>query len=338
MTVFIPGIGGFIGSHLAESLIMGNNYRVLGLDKEVAKLGGLLKHPNLEVVQGDIIASWKAVEEYVKRADVVVPLLALPVPASYVRNPVATFDLTFLHNLRVVELCVKHSTRLIFLSSSEVYGMCGQDQLVEDKAPLVLGPTQRLRWIYACCKGLLERVILAYGQEYALRFTIVRPFNWIGPRLDNLGSDVIQFPRVLVQFIRNMINDEPLLLLDGGSQRRCFLYISDGVDLLTRLIEKTDKSCDGEVINVGAPSNEVSISDLADMLLALYRERRPTQSCVRKVPSESVHGAGYQDTQFRRPSIDKAKELLAWRPTVGLQPALEMTLDHYLEEWERRRP
>ena len=337
MKVFIIGVGGFIGSHLAEAILEHDSHVVLGLDTQIAKLGRLTENPRLSLVQSDMVTSHELIEEWIRMADVVIPLAALPLPASYVRQPIATFDLTFVQNLRIVKLCAHYSTRLLFLSSSEVYGMCQAMNLQEDITPLILGPTEKSRWIYASCKQLLERVIFAYGEEQGLRFTIVRPFNWIGPRQDDLNSNSARFPRVVVQFIRNMLLGEPLLLLNGGTQKRCFLYISDGIDLLLRILSSSDSVCDGQVFNAGSPSNETTISELVETLLRLYRERYSTSSYACPVSAVSIHGPGYQDTEVRRPCIKKANDLLGWHPSVDLKGALDMTLDHYLHEWENNR-
>src|SRR5262249_32716991 len=161
-------------------------------------------------------------------------------------------------NLRVVRYCVKYGKRIVFPSTSEVYGMCQDEVFDEDRSPLVLGPIRMQRWIYSCSKQLLDRVIWAYGQEQGLKFTLFRPFNWIGPRPDSLASARIGSSRAITQLILNLVEGSPIQLVDGGAQRRCFTDVSDGVECLFRIIENPDGACDGEIINVGNPDNEAS--------------------------------------------------------------------------------
>src|SRR5262249_18616895 len=155
--------------------------------------------------------------------------------------------------------------RVVFPSTSEVYGMCNEDVFDEDKSKLVLGPINKQRWIYSCCKQLLDRVIWAYGAQEGLRFTLFRPFNWIGPRLDSLDAARIGSSRAITQLILNLTEGTPIQLIDGGEQKRCFTDVTDGIECLYRIIENKDGACDGKIINIGNPAGELSIRELAKM-------------------------------------------------------------------------
>lgn len=205
----------------------------------------------------------------------------------------------------------------------------------EDRSPLVLGPVGRERWTYACAKQLLERLIWACGRHRDLPFTIIRPFNVIGPRMDFLdGFDGEGTPRVLACFMRALLLGEPLALVDGGQQRRSFIYISDFVDAVVRVIERPD-TCMGEIINIGNPVNDMTFAELAERMAAVFRQRHaPDRSFVSEaVPAESFYGPGYDDADHRVPDIGKATRLLDWRPVTTLDQMLPGIVDDYVSRY-----
>jgi UDP-4-amino-4-deoxy-L-arabinose formyltransferase / UDP-glucuronic acid dehydrogenase (UDP-4-keto-hexauronic acid decarboxylating) len=264
-----------------------------------------------------------------------VPLVAIATPAEYTRNPLRVFELDFEENLRVVRYCVKYGKRVVFPSSSEVYGMCTEGEFDEDHSNLVTGPIRMQRWIYSTSKQLLDRVIWAYGEQHGLKFTLFRPFNWIGPRLDSLESARIGSSRAITQLILNLVEGTPIKLVDGGEQKRCFTDVRDGVEGLLRIIDNRNGVCDGKIINLGNPENEISIKDLARMLVDLFekhplRGHFPPFAGFQEVESRAHYGAGYQDIQHRRPSIKNAGRLLKWTPAVRLEESVERTLDFFL--------
>ena len=196
-------------------------------------------------------------------------------------------------------------------------------------------PSRKQRWIYSCSKQLLDRVIYAYGQQEGLRFTLFRPFNWIGPKLDNILEPKEGSSRVLTQFIGNILRGQDISLVDGGSQQRSFTFIEDGIDALLRIIENRDGCADGRIFNIGNPDNNVSVRELATMLLALVKTYPKYASMTEKVQlvevsSGEYYGKGYQDVQMRVPSVKNAEKHLGWRPTTDLATALRKTLDYHL--------
>ena len=220
--------------------------------------------------------------------------------------------------------------------------MCDETEFDEDNSKLVLGPIRMQRWIYSCCKQLLDRVIWAYGQRDGLEFTLFRPFNWIGPKLDSLNSARIGSSRVITQLILNLVEGTPILLIDGGAQKRCFTDVSDGIEGLYRIIENKDGLCNGKIINIGNPGNDMSIKELAELLYTKFeqhplRSEFPPFAGFRIIESGAYYGAGYQDVQFRRPSIKNAKKLLDWTPTVELETSVEQTLEFFLQEYMKSR-
>ncbi|MBK9383728.1 MAG: bifunctional UDP-4-amino-4-deoxy-L-arabinose formyltransferase/UDP-glucuronic acid oxidase ArnA [Planctomycetes bacterium] len=337
-SVLILGVDGFIGSHLGERLLESGRYEVHGLDLHSDKVGHLLGRSDFHFHEGDISIHREWIEYHVRKCDVILPLVAIATPIEYTRNPLRVFELDFEENLKVVRYCAKYKKRIIFPSTSEVYGMCPDEEFDENRSSLVLGPIQMQRWIYACSKQLLDRIIWAYGAQHGLAFTLFRPFNWIGPRLDSLGSARIGSSRAITQLILNLVDGTPIQLIDGGEQKRCFTDVSDGIDCLFRIIENQGGLCDGQILNVGNPVNEASIRELAEMLVERFEahELRPLfPPCAgfRLVESGSYYGKGYQDVQHRRPSIRNAKRCAGWTPQVALEASIERTLDWFLRDW-----
>ncbi|WP_277976246.1 bifunctional UDP-4-amino-4-deoxy-L-arabinose formyltransferase/UDP-glucuronic acid oxidase ArnA [Pantoea endophytica] len=337
--VLILGVNGFIGNHLTERLLQDDNFEVYGLDIGSDAISRFLDQPRFHFVEGDISIHSEWIEYHIKKCDVVLPLVAIATPIEYTRNPLRVFELDFEENLKIIRDCVKYKKRIIFPSTSEVYGMCTDQHFDEDHSNLVVGPINKQRWIYSVSKQLLDRVIWAYGEKEGLRFTLFRPFNWMGPRLDNLNAARIGSSRAITQLILNLVEGSPIKLIDGGAQKRCFTDIRDGIEALFRIIENKQNNCDGQIVNIGNPENEASIKELAERLLASF-ERHPLRSNFppfagfREVESSSYYGKGYQDVEHRKPSIKNARRLLDWTPTVAMDTTIDNTLDFFLRTVE----
>ena len=335
--VLILGANGFIGNALSERLLQDDNFEVHGLDLQSDKITRLLEHPRFHFQEGDISIHREWIEYHVRKCDVVLPLVAIATPLSYVKEPLRVFELDFEENLRVVRYCSKYKKRIVFPSTSEVYGMCDEKEFEEDNSKLVLGPIRMQRWIYSCSKQLLDRVIWAYGQKENLQFTLFRPFNFIGPRLDSLDAARIGSSRAITQLILNLVEGSPIQLVDGGAQRRCFVSMTDAVECMFRIIENKDGVADGEIFNIGNPDNEASIATLAEMVHDAFeahplRSNFPPFAGFVKVESAGYYGKGYQDVEHRRPSIVKAQKKLGWSPTIGLEESVKETVDFFLKE------
>jgi len=343
MNVLILGVNGFIGNALTQRIVTTTDWHVYGMDLSASKLDHSLGHPQFHFLEGDITINKEWIEYHVKKCDVVLPLVAIATPATYVREPLRVFELDFEENLRVVRQCVKYRRRLVFPSTSEVYGMCPDEEFSENDSPLVYGPIHKQRWIYACSKQLMDRVIAAYGQQEGLQYTCFRPFNWIGPRLDDIYAAKEGSSRVLTQFIVNLVTGEPIRLVDGGSQKRCFTWLGDGIDALMRILENLDGVCDGEIFNLGDPANECSVADLAVKLAAIHDAHRDslpgwTPARCEVVSADDYFGKGYQDLVARKPSIEKARRLLGWNPATPLDEALTKTYEAFVQDWQSTLP
>jgi len=332
--VLILGVNGFIGNALTDRILNTTGWSVAGLDIASDKIAPFLAHPRFAYLEGDIAINKEWIEYQIKKCDVVLPLVAIASPAAYVKDPLGVFELDFEENLRIIKQAVRYGKRVIFASTSEVYGMCPDPEFDEDRSTLVYGPIRKQRWIYSCSKQLLDRVIWAYG-ERGLKFTLIRPFNWIGPRLDDVDSPKEGSSRVLTQFLHNIFYGEPIKLVDGGAQRRSFTYISDGIDALMKILENANSAADGEIFNIGNPANDISVRELAEKLVQAVAAHpgfgeKALGTAIVDVSAEDYYGDGYQDILTRVPSIARAKRLLGWEPKVGLDDAIRRTVDFYL--------
>ena len=336
MKVLILGVNGFIGHSLTRQILNDSDWQIYGMDIGDDRIEEYLQHPRFHFLEGDIAINREWIEYHVKKCDVVLPLVAIATPRDYVQNPLRVFELDFEENLRIVRQAVRYGTRVVFPSTSEIYGMCEDTSFNEETSNLVLGPISKHRWIYSCSKQLLDRVIWAYGQQRGLRFTLFRPFNWVGPNLDHIETAKEGSSRVVTQFLGHLMRGEPLRLVDGGAQRRCITDVRDGIDALMRILRNTGGAADGRIFNVGNPGNDCSIAELADLMIDILAEYEPWKelrrtAVVEKVSSEDYYGAGYQDIWTRVPDIRAAREQLGWEPRYGLRESLSHTVQFYVE-------
>jgi nucleoside-diphosphate-sugar epimerase len=333
--VLILGVNGFIGSALTEEILAQTDWSIYGMDMASDKISEFLDNSRMHFVEGDITINKEWISYHIKKCDVVLPLVAIATPIVYVTDPLRVFELDFEANLEIVRQCVRHQKRIIFPSTSEVYGMSPDTEFDEETSPLVLGPISKQRWIYSCSKQLLDRVIYAYGIHNNLDYTLFRPFNWIGPKLDNFFAAREGSSRVLTQFIADILERQEIKLVDGGQQNRSFTDIDDGIDALMRIIENKDRCAQSRIFNLGNPQNNVTIQELAYLLIATLKTYPTFQTKAEKtkitiVNSQEHYGTFYQDIQNRLPSIRNAQKHLGWTPQISLEDSLRKTLDYHL--------
>ncbi|HST01994.1 MAG TPA: bifunctional UDP-4-keto-pentose/UDP-xylose synthase [Usitatibacter sp.] len=330
----ILGVNGFIGHHLSKRILADTEWEVYGMDMSSDRVTDLMKNPRFHFFEGDITINREWIEYHIRKCDVILPLVAIATPAMYVREPLKVFELDFEANLPIIRSCVKWKKRVLFPSTSEVYGMCEDDEFDPYGSSLVLGPIDKQRWIYSCSKQLMDRVIYAYGSMGQLDFTLFRPFNWIGAGLDSIHTAKEGSSRVITQFLGHIVRGEPIQLVDGGSQKRAFTYIDDGVAALMKIIENRDGVASGRIYNVGNPRNNYSVRELAEMMLALartYPEYKKNAAKVKLVDTSAskYYGKGYQDVKNRVPNIDATMKELGWKPKVDMKTALKHIFDAY---------
>ena len=332
--ILILGVNGFIGHHLSKRILATTDWQVYGMDMNTDRIEDLLDHPRFKFFEGDITINKEWIEYHVRKCDVILPLVAIATPATYVKAPLRVFELGFEANLPIVRAAVKHGKRLVFPSTSEVYGMCGDAEFDPENSPLVYGPINKPRWIYACSKQLMDRVIAGYGQQEGLDYTLFRPFNWIGAGLDTIFSAKEGSSRVVTQFLGHIVRGENISLVDGGMQKRAFTDIDDGIDALMRIIENPNGVASGKIYNIGNPANNHSVRDLAERMLRLAAELPEYADGARSVKlvetsSGAYYGAGYQDVPNRVPKIANTMTELGWAPRTDMDTALRKIFEAY---------
>jgi nucleoside-diphosphate-sugar epimerase len=350
MRILNLGAGGFIGSHLTHRLLA-EGHSVTAVDLWSDKVDDLLTNPRLTFIQQDIREHGWNLDPLVEQADLVIDLIAYANPGLYIRMPLEVFRLNFTENLKIAEACVRHNKRLIQFSTCEVYGRTAasietanlvdpEDPIhatfAEDRSEFILGPVCKHRWIYASAKQLLERVLHAYGLEHGFRYTIVRPFNFIGPKIDFLLSEREGIPRVFSFFMDALINGGQMKLVDGGARRRCYTYIDDAIDCTYRIVENPGGVCDRQIFNIGSPYNEVSIRQMAEMMREIYAGKFAAPGAVLpeivSVTGDEFYGEGYEDSDRRIPDITKVRTMLGWEPKWAFRDLLEATMRYYVME------
>jgi nucleoside-diphosphate-sugar epimerase len=332
--ILILGVNGFIGHHLTARIIRDTDWHVYGMDMADDRVATFADQPRFHFCEGDITINREWIDYHIKKCDVILPLVAIATPATYVREPLRVFELDFEANLPIVRGALRFGKRLVFPSTSEVYGMCPDAEFDPYASNLVYGPIDRQRWIYACSKQLMDRVIWAYGANEGLDFTLFRPFNWIGAGLDSIHTAKEGSSRVITQFLGHIVRGEPIKLVDGGAQKRSFTYIDDGIDALMKIIANPAAIASRKIYNIGNPANNFSVRDLATMMLAkaaTYPEYAASAARValEETVSEAYYGVGYQDVQSRVPAIENTCRELAWSPQVGMPAALTHIFDSY---------
>jgi len=349
--LLILGVNGFIGHHLLKRVLETTTWRVTGMDLDNHRISSLINHQayrsRLVFKQGDMTAHASWIDDQIKNhCDIVLPLAAIATPRTYVEEPLSVFELDFEANLAVVRQTAKHGKRLIFPSTSEVYGMCGDGDFNPDTSDLVCGPIHKTRWMYSSSKQLMDRVIWAYGMannKHPLDFTLFRPFNWIGTGLDSLrhstsvtskncDDKTSSSSRVTTQFLGQILDGGEITLVNGGAQKRSFTHVNDGIDSLMKIIENKDNVTTGKIYNIGNPQNNCSIRELANLMLSTaseFPEFTDASSRTRIIERDGAeyYGEGYQDVGRRVPNIDQTCEDLGWRPEVSLEEAVRELFD-----------
>lgn len=335
MKILILGANGFIGSHLTEAILERTGWQIKAFDLSDSNLGQFADHQSFSFTRGDIFTDDPWLRDAVEWSDAVLPLAGIAKPAYYLSKPLWTFELDFEQNLKIVRMCAEADRRVIFPSTSEVYGMSTDSVLKEDESPLIVGPICKMRWIYSCGKQMMDRVIAAYGQERGLRYTLFRPFNWIGPRLDTFRDAEERTARSITQMVYDVLSGRPITLVNGGGQHRSFTYVTDGMDALVAILGNEEAS-NGRIFNIGNPGNNASIKELAHLVVDVMKTIPPfreaaEKAAVTEMPAEEYYGNGYDDMQNRVPSILAIEDALGWKPRIPLREAVEMTIKSFVE-------
>ena len=317
MKVLITGGAGFVGSHLAEAFLARGDH-VIALDTgSQAKVRHLLRDPRFRLVV-DSVMSPDILDGLASQVDLIYHLAGVVGVEHYVADPYAVMNVNVIGTQNVLRAAHKHGRRLVFSSTSEVYGRNPAVPWSED-ADRVLGPTTIDRWCYATSKAAAEHFCLAYVR-LGLPVTILRYFNVYGPRLDRLDVG-----RVVTIFLGQLLRGEPLTVIGDGAQTRCFTWIGDAVRATVAAGLVT--AAEGQVINVGT-DEETSIRRLAELLI----EIEGGKSTIRLVSQQSVYGDSYQDVPRRVPDVTRMHRLLGVRADTPLADGLARTLASFRGE------
>ena len=331
MKILIIGAGGFIGSNLIDYLIKQGEHEIVGVDITHKKLEGITG-PNFTYVDADITTSPELADKLVSESDVVVDLIAYANPSIYVASPLEVVKLNFFENLKITEMCMKHGKRLFQYSTSEVYGKSGHTgSYGEETSDLIMGPTTKQRWIYASGKQYLERIIHAHGLLGDIEYTIVRPFNFVGPRFDYLvEAETLGGPRVFAHFMSALITGGPIYLVDGGEQRRSFTHIDDASAAFTAMLDSPEAI--NQIYNIGNPATDTSMRSLAFYMMELYEEltgKKPRNEVI-EISGEEFYGVGYEDMDRVPPDISKL-QALGWEPVRGMHQTFADAMQYNLD-------
>ena len=320
MRVLITGGAGFVGSHLAEALL-GRGDEVFVLDNlstgSIHNIAHLKEHARFHYTI-DSITNEPLLAELVDRADTVVHLAAAVGVKLIVEAPVHTIET----NVHGTEVVLKHANKkkklVLIASTSEVYGKSVEVPFRED-ADLVLGPTVKHRWAYACSKMIDEFLALAYWKERKLPVIIVRLFNTVGPRQTG------QYGMVIPNFVRQALAGQPITVFGDGTQSRSFTYVGDVVRAMVALVD--EPRAVGQVFNIGN-GTEITIADLASKVKQLTE----SSSTIVRVPYDQAYEAGFEDMPRRVPDISKLRALVGYQPTVELDEILTRVIEYFRQQ------
>jgi UDP-glucose 4-epimerase len=317
MRALITGGAGFIGSHLCDALLA-NGHGVLVLDN--LSTGSIENIAHLKGRAGfeyfiDSVDNEPLLAELIDRSDVVFHLAAAVGVRLIVEQPVNTIET----NVHGTEVVLRHANKkkklVVIASTSEVYGK-SEDVPFREDSDLVMGPTFKHRWAYACSKAIDEFLALAYWKERKLPVIIVRFFNTVGPRQTG------RYGMVIPNFIRQALAGEPITVFGDGSQSRSFTHVADVVDALLKLV--AEPAAIGQVINLGT-AEEVTISDLARRV----RDLAGSQSPLKFVPYDEAYDSGFEDMPRRVPDISKVTAMIGYRPRKTLEDILTEVIDDF---------
>jgi nucleoside-diphosphate-sugar epimerase len=321
LKALITGGAGFVGSHLAEALLERGD-EVFALDNlstgSIENIEHLKPHKNFRYVI-DSVTNGPLAAELIDRVDVVFHLAAAVGVRLIVESPVNTIETNVHGTEMVLKMANKKKKKVLIASTSEVYGKSNLVPFHED-ADLVMGPTSKGRWSYACSKAIDEFLALAYWKEKHLPVVVVRLFNTVGPRQTG------RYGMVIPNFVKQALLSHPITVFGDGTQSRCFTYVGDVVGQLIALAEHPKAV--GEVFNVGNDREEISVKDLATRV----KQRTQSKSAIELIPYDKAYEEGFEDMPRRVPDLRKLRALTGYEPKVHLDEILDRVIAFFVSE------
>jgi UDP-glucose 4-epimerase len=321
MRVLITGGAGFLGSHLSDSFIeRGDEVYVLDTGS-IAKVRHLLDHPRFHYIR-DSIFNLELLDSLAAKVDLIYHLAAVVGVEYYVADPYETLNVNVNGTQNVLKAAYKYNRKLVFSSTSEIYGRNPKVPWREDD-DRVLGATTIDRWCYSTSKAVGEHFCFAY-HKLGLPVTVLRYFNVYGPRLDR-----VDVGRLFTIFMGQLLRNADLTVIGDGSQTRCFTFVSDAV--AATVAAGLSEAANGHAVNVGVDV-ETSVLEFAQLMLELYGS---TKSKIRFVSQEEVYGPSYEDIPRRVPDNTKMRRLLGVEPKVSLKEGTMIAIDWFRREANR---
>lgn len=314
MRVLITGGAGFLGSHLTDAfLARGDEVTILDVASDV-KVRHHVRNPRFRFVR-DSVLNREIVESLVSWSDIVYHFAAVVGVEHYVGDPYQVLNVNVNGTQTVLNVAFKAGRKVIFSSSSEVYGRSARIPFLED-GDRVLGSTRIDRWCYSTSKAVGEHFCFAF-HRLGLPVVVLRYFNVYGPRLDHMDVG-----RVITIFLGQVMRGAPVTVIGDGEQSRCFIYVDDAIR--ATVAAGLNEKAVGQIVNVGT-AEEIKIKDLAALMIRLYG----SSSRLVFVPQEAVYGPGYEDIPRRVPDIRKLRELLGVNPEISLREGLRRTIEWF---------
>ena len=316
MKVLVTGGAGFIGSHLAEELcVQGNQVHII----DDLSTGNI---ENIEHLKGeknfhyliDSIQNYQIMAELIDKCDVIYHLAAAVGVRLIVESPVRTIETNIAGTEIVLNLANKKKKKVIITSSSEVYGKSNNLPFKEN-GDLVLGPTYKGRWSYACSKAIDEFLAIAYYKEKKLPVVIVRLFNTVGPK--QTGA----YGMVIPTFIKQALSNQPITVYGDGKQSRCFAHVKDVIRGIIELSHHPKAI--GDIFNVGS-TEEITIEELANLVKKITQ----SDSKIAYIPYDDAYEEGFEDMRKRVPDITKIHNLTGFKPTTNIDGIIKSVIEY----------
>ena len=305
--ILVTGAAGFVGSHWVRRLIS-EGHKVVGIDIKTLD-NSLKKIKNFKFIKASVY-NYSLLERLIKKNDIICHFAGVAEPMQYLKRTKYTIELTLLPSLKIIDFCSKYKKKIIFTSTSEIYGKLNKVPFKEN-SDRFLGSPQTNRWCYSTAKSLVEHYITANGKETNLKFVIFRLFNVYGPGLSG---------RVVDEFINKSLLNKKILINGNGKQTRSFLFIDDCIDAFYKILKKNKNN---EVYNIGS-DKEISVLKLANIIKKICN----SNSKILFNSKKFTKLGGYEDISRRVPSIDKLKKQIQWRPKISLEKGLIKMRDH----------